>query len=500
MPASASTCDRFRLLVRLAFAAGLVAYATALQFATAGLGSVDGYFHIRYSALVRAGGWRHFPPAFPWLPLTVLGPDRYADHHMLFHVLQAPFAGGDMIRGAKGLAAAGAALVFLAAYAILLRQRVRRAEWWMIALLAGAPGFLYRIEMPRVQAWSLLCLLLALALLMHRRDTWFFPLAWLYTWLYDAFPLLLILCAAHAVAHGLCARTVRWKPLAFATAGVIAGLVLNPYFPANLRFIAHHYLAKLDLRDVPVGAEWYPLPIAEWFGWSGLLALLVCLAVVLYRVRRALDPERLTAVLVAAAFLALLWRSSRFVEYFVPFAALALALTAHEAIDAVAARCSFRARRRVAAALLVWLAATTGGAVWQLRGRPAPDRYAAAARWIADHTVPGSLVFLAAWDDFPLFFFHNTANAYVIGLDPTYLAERDPERYRLWARIAAGDAPEPARRIRDDFGASTAAASRDQSRFIAAMERDPLARRAYADDEAVVFVMRPAPRVASAAD
>ncbi|MCV4803570.1 hypothetical protein OFC41_33625, partial [Escherichia coli] len=52
----------------------------------------DGYYHIRWASLLwenlSAGKWL---PRFEWLPLTVLSPERYADHHFLFHLLQIPF-------------------------------------------------------------------------------------------------------------------------------------------------------------------------------------------------------------------------------------------------------------------------------------------------------------------------------------------------------------------------------------------------------------------------
>lgn len=486
--------DRSPLTVRWLCAAGLIAYAVALQWASPDLGSVDGYFHIRYSALLRDAGWRHFPPPFPSLPLTVLGPDRYFDHHMLFHLLLVPFTRGDLVFGAKCAAALGAAVAFLSAYGFLLWRRIRHAEWWMAALLAGAPGFLYRIEMPRVQAWSLACLLLALAALMSRRERWLFPIAWIYTWLYDAFPLLLLICGCQALADWIHTRERRWSPLAFAGAGIAAGLLINPYVPSNLRFIAHHYLAKLDLAgSIPVGAEWYPLPIAEWFGWTGLCAVLLGIGALLYRTRRMLDTNQLTAALVASVFLALLWYSARFIEYFVPFAALALAMTSHARIAETLRPVSSRARRGAAAVIIAWLAVSTGFAVHQLRSRPPAGRYAPAAQWMADHTPPGSLVFNTGWDDFPLLYFHNPANTYVIGLDPTYLAVRDGERYRDWFRIGAGDLPDPARRIRDQFGAAVAFTNRSKEPFIAAMDRDPLARRAYEDGDGIVYTIHTGP-------
>src|SRR5213596_2143944 len=55
-------------------------------------GDWDGYYHIKWSQLL----WQNFKqfkwlPTFEWLPLTVLNPRDYADHHFLFHLLQIPF-------------------------------------------------------------------------------------------------------------------------------------------------------------------------------------------------------------------------------------------------------------------------------------------------------------------------------------------------------------------------------------------------------------------------
>ena len=55
-------------------------------------GDWDGYYHIKWSSLL----WQNFSqfkwlPTFEWLPLTVLNPKDYADHHFLFHLLQIPF-------------------------------------------------------------------------------------------------------------------------------------------------------------------------------------------------------------------------------------------------------------------------------------------------------------------------------------------------------------------------------------------------------------------------
>ena len=104
--------------VLLAFLAAVVVLA-GLQFTTPNLIGNDSYFHIRYAKVIREAGVRGFPPPFPWLPLTILAPDRYADHHMLFHLWLVPFTLGDLRIGGK-LAGLAGAVTFVATFVWLV--------------------------------------------------------------------------------------------------------------------------------------------------------------------------------------------------------------------------------------------------------------------------------------------------------------------------------------------------------------------------------------------
>src|ERR1700755_2630656 len=86
--------DAIRTVYLLFGLAVIIIIMVRLQFATSAVccGDWDGYYHIRWSQLL----WENFSqgkwlPEFKWLPLTVLGPQDYADHHFLFHLLQIPF-------------------------------------------------------------------------------------------------------------------------------------------------------------------------------------------------------------------------------------------------------------------------------------------------------------------------------------------------------------------------------------------------------------------------
>jgi len=88
----------------------LTALAT-IQFGTPNLAGNDGYYHIKLAQIMREQGLR---PPFPWLPLTILNPEAYYDHHFLYHVLLMPFTYGDLRSGAKWASIILPAFTFLA--------------------------------------------------------------------------------------------------------------------------------------------------------------------------------------------------------------------------------------------------------------------------------------------------------------------------------------------------------------------------------------------------
>ncbi len=468
----------------------LAILSLVVQFSTAHLGSIDGYFHARYAALIRQGGLSGFPPAFPWLPLTILSADRYYDHHMLFHVLLAPFTALGVVRGAKWASAVFAALALLSVYAALRRRGVRRAAWWLLAMMALAPDFLYRMEMPRVQAVSLVMLLAAIEILLSRQFVWLLPLAAVYTWLYDAFPFLLLIAGLVVVAIAVLERRLEWRAVIYPALGIGVGLLVNPYFPNNVWFVVHHYLGKAEIgTQMHLGTEWYPYPLAQWLGWAGAAATLAAAGVVTFRARRQLDVATLAWLLIAAVFFVLVWRSRRFIEYAAPFVAMALATALDGWVEARWRLLAPSWRRLLVAVLLVGFGVSTLFTARQLRRRPSPDRYAGGAAWLVGHTPAGAIVFTPDWDDFPLLFFHDQHNRYVVGLDPSYLAQSDRSLYLLYQQLGAGKAVPPSHFL-PRFQTRVVLSDPSHAQFIAALGADPEMQRVYEDADCVIFQRR----------
>lgn len=486
-------------VAQLAFEAGsrlalFVALFAVVQFATPALADNDGFYHMRMAWLMRQEGLK---PDFVWLPLTILSPDAYYNHHFLHHVYLSLFVWDDapesLILGAKLASTLMPALAALAIWWLLRRQNVRWVTLWSIGLWAISEAFLYRMSMPRAQSASLLVLALGLGWLLQRRYRLLLPLGFLYVWFYNAFPLLLVVAAVYAVSAWLTEKRLEWQALLYPALGLSLGLLINPYFPQNLTFIVQHVLPKIgpEATAISVGNEWYPY--STWTlveNSGGALALFVLGAIGLGWRGQRMDRATLTALLLSVAFGFLLFKSRRFIEYFpaftLIFAALSLGPVLETQLNTQAGRRSW-----LLAGLVSLLALALGATLTQAReamqDEPPATRYAAASQWLQTHSTPGSMVFQTDWDDFPRLFFYNPSSLYTVGLDPTYLQLQDSALYDEWVAITRGKVRQPSAAIAERFGAEFVFSDLHHEAFLKRAAEDPGLEEVYRDDEAVIF-------------
>lgn len=306
-------------------------------------GDYDGYYHIRWSRLL----WENFrnghlwPPKFVWLPLTSLNPEAYVDHHLLFHILQIPFTWfGDLTTGAKTAATIFATLGVLACFWLIVRYRVPHALVWLLALLAASAPFLYRLSMAKAPPLSLMFMVAGIYLLFEEKYKWLMPLGFLYVWTYSLFPTLLAAALFWTLALAWSETRFEWRPLVFASAGVLLGFIVNPYFPKNFVLFFDHLITKTTGFAVAVGNEWYPYDSWELFANSFIAMLAMGVGYVACdltdRRRRAAKP--LFFLLFATLLMIASFRSRRFVEYWPPFAVLFAAFAAQPLLQGGAAR------------------------------------------------------------------------------------------------------------------------------------------------------------------
>ena len=457
-----------------------------LQFSTNAIccGDFDGYYHVKWSRLLWEGMRnRSFPPAFPWLPLTTLNPKDYVDHHLLFHIFQIPFvAFSDPRLGAKISSAIFAGLAVLSCFWLLLKYRIRYPLVWLIAVLACAQPFLFRMNMAKAPPFAIIYLIIAIHLFFKRKSWPLLPLAIIFTWTYDLFVLLVMAMFFWVVTIAVTEFRFEWRPLVYVLVGCVAGLIINPYFPHNLQLLVEHIQIKLTTEDFPtkVGSEWYP-----YDSWQFLAnSVVACIAMVAgyiafepFERRRAHFPLFFLMFSTALMIMTARWR--RIEEYWPPFAVLFAAFTIQPWLEGIRSYprrlppdileelepfldqsknivrewIPTIAALSVALVLSIILFFNLRATVHDIQDSEAHEFYRAGAEWLRTNVPPGQVVFNTDWDDFPRLFYFDSSHYYVSGLDPNYLYDKDPDLSRLYDRITLGTQDDPGPLIRDRFGA-----------------------------------------------
>ena len=525
---------------------GLIAIVMVMgytQFRTSAIccGDWDGYYHIKWSSLL----WQNFShgkwlPSFDWLPLTVLNPQHYNDHHFLFHLLQIPFLWFfEPVMAAKVAAVTFSSIAIFSVYWLIYRYNIKYQLIWLAAIFTCANMFYYRMNMAKAPPLTIIITVIGIYLLFERKYVWLLPLMFAFVWTYSLFPLLLIAALIWTVIIAWNERRFEWRPLAYTFAGMVAGNIINPYFPNNLILFIEHFKTKLAVAGnfaVSVGGEWYPYSGMELMANFPVALGAMLVGYILFVPREGKLPEKATFFLVfTSMLLAGQFSSKRYAEYFPPFAILFAAFSwqAFRMPNLLQLPDDFKREIepyldvnkrtqkedlwhnvRLAGVWTLGILLTiffifnmTGlhkfgfnhnGIVDDIAGNEENDRYESAMAWATgkdaqgnDNIPAGERIFNCNWDDFPKLFFYDTKHSYVYGLDPNYLYSQNPDLYKLLADITNGKTEDAAPQIRDKFGARFIFAdAKENDDMIAKLLESGWVDIVYDDDEARIIKIR----------
>jgi len=501
-------------------------------------GDWDGYYHIKWSSLLwdnfKQGKWL---PTFEWLPLTVLNPQDYADHHFLFHLLQIPFLWFfEPVTAAKVAAVFFSTLAIFSVYWMLFRYGVKHQLLWLAAIMTCSNAFFYRMNMAKAPPLTIIISVLGIHLLFQRKYVWLLPLMFAFVWTYSLFPLLWIAAVIWTLVIAWNERKFEWQPLAYTTGGMVLGNIINPYFPQNIYLFVEHFTQKFKIGgdfEVVVGGEWYAYSGQELMLGFPIALLAMLLGYIFFVPRGSKLPEKaafflgFTTILLTSQF-----RSKRFAEYFPPFAILFFGFSwlafkemksrevpSEQSAESDSSEPPKQPNEWMIAAkqasvwvlgialCIFWMYNLTGlhsfgfdvpGMIDNITSNEPADKYARAMEWAtgldetgAENIPKGERIFNCTWDDFPKLFFFNTKHTYVYGLDPNYLYSADPDLYKLLKDLTEGKTDDPAPKIRDRFGANYIFAdAKENVDMIAKALESGWVETIYEDDEARLLMIR----------
>lgn len=469
----------------------------------------DGYYHVKMAMLLPELG---YVQSFPWLHWTIFR-DQFVSHHHGFQTLLLPFVWiaeqttGDPALGGKAAAIFAMGATFALCSVVLRRLAVPHRFLWLV--LIGAMPWHFWLRQSYVRAPIVALPLLLLAVLWHLRGRTLAIgiLAFLFTQAYGGgvlFPLVSIAFFGAAWLNGDPLR-VPFKQCLFSVTGVLLGLVINPYFPANFNFLFTQLFVTGLGASNDVGSEWKSYQSWHLLAHAGILGA-VFLGCLLRRLQAAVPAswEELALFLLNVIFLILTMKSRRFVEYWPMFALLSAAAFcaqarrgARPAPGSVFAWADFTSRPvKVIAGIAVLAGAIPNLSLTRANMESSHNVRAleAAMDFLEKNSPPRSIVFTDDWDTFPVCFYYNHHNRYIVGLDPEFTRTKYPvlwERYRL---ITRAELPAKLQESRDPEGGSDVtygdiAAHFEADYVLVADDHRPLykALRARPDEFTVIY-------------
>lgn len=504
---------RKKFLITLFFAF-IGAYFIFIQW-SATFPDPDSFYHIKMAVLMQKN---LIIKTFPWIQFADFT-NNFTDHHFLYHIFLVPFVflfppllGGKIATVIFALIAVGVFYIFLK------KWQIKSPLFYTLILLSSAP-FIFRINLAKTSALSLVILLMSLNLLWRKKYLALTAASFLYVWFYGGWSLLLILLFSQIMSELIINKQFNWRATLSIVGGLIGGLILNPYFPENLLFYWQQMIqiGLINYQDtIQVGMEWYPYDPLELLANNIFIFLLIILALafLVYTVRKnqmvntkKINEEfiKIFSLFIFAGILFLLTlKSQRFVEYFAPFAILAPAfflnilLPENFSFAKEIAR-SLKKENKVNMILITYLITVfvlffvlnTIRIRDQMTARYHWDYLKNASLWLQNNTLAGSLVFNINWGDWPMLFFHNDQNVYINGLDPTFFYLKDKNLYQEWIKIGRGEIKENlAEKIKKGFGAEWVLVKNSETELLSVIRNDNSFEMRFNDQEAKIYFLR----------
>jgi hypothetical protein len=444
----------------------------------------DSFYHTKMALLIKEHG---VVRDFPWLQFTVLK-DNYTDQHFLYHVLLIPFVSFlNPLIGAKIATILFGSLLIVTFYWLLRTLKVRWTFIFSLILLFINP-FTFRISLAKAPAVSILISLIAINLIFNYRYKLLFLLSFLYVWFYGGFIIVLIFTTLFILVNLVVnkwfkkidhhnflekilstlgrkfrfrtKKRINLKLFLSCLLGLLAGIIINPYFSQNLTFY-YHQLIKIGIinyqKIIGVGGEWYPYGFIDLISNTVLVSILVVVSLVLFFINiKRQSKMSISLLFIYLLFFAFTLKSRRYVEYYVPYGILFAAVSLNDSLREFSIKKAFNLLRRIyykslgakvlLTIILIYILVSLPTIVFRDLKTEKNDlnngipllKFYNSSNWLKTNSPQGSIVIHSDWDDFPILFYYNDHNYYVVGLDPTFMFEYNKDLYWKWADLTTG--------------------------------------------------------------
>lgn len=394
----------------------LVFILIQIQFET--LLDRDLYFHVKIADLTLKDG---LVTRLPWMQQSIMK-DTYSSFHLLFQLLLVPFVSwcDDLISAAK-YANAFFFSITTTSYFLLLREfNCRNITAGLTFFILGSPLFFVRLLHGRGVTLFISFIFIFIILLNRKRR---FPLAiisMISLLTYPGFPILIAISLVYFAKH----KGDHFLSVIYTLSGITIGIIIHPAFPANLNAYTIEFAGRFfEAEEIPKTGEWSPLPSNIFLaGTAPLLLYFLALRFLSHRLK-LLQIEALTLLLLLG-----LTKAFRYYEYFVPLLSFFVSVNFGTISERLISRAGTLFHRAALLSVTVYSIAFIHTNLSATIEENSDKNFFKAAAWLRDNTSKHEIAILP-WDYFPFFFYSNTHNYYLNGLNPAYAYQFDIENH-----------------------------------------------------------------------
>lgn len=489
------------------------------------IGDPDGFYHAKMAVWLRQG---ILLKSMPWMQYSSIT-EHFTDHHLLYHLLLTPFTYIiNPLIGVKVAAVFFAVAMILVFYWLLKKLGI---IWpWLVAFLfISAPNINYRLSMIKVTGLSLLLIWLLIYCLYFNKRYLSFVVGFVFVWLYGGWPLTPVIVALFLLANFIydlihkkrirlfhSKHILTWpssqhyhfdkKIMIFLGSGLLAGLIINPYFPHNLKF----YYEQVFLigfvnygSQFSVGAEWYGLSPMELLSASPHFFVLAVLAfVIMFFNFKKISRLSWFALLLTFLFFIMTLKSRRYIEYYQPFLLFLMASLWTDLIKKVGFKKIIKYWERSNKWLKLYILSCAGvflsilmpnvySRIIDTRISPICPmyQYQPSAEWMKKNIAAKSVIFHDDWDEWSMLYYFNDQNYYLVGLDFSFMYFFDKDLQKKYIDITMGqEANNLDTTIKNDFRSNYVfVEKKDHEAMIKNLEKNPNIFQVYKDDYFIIY-------------
>lgn len=457
--------EKFLSKLFLVFALSFFLFFIAHLFINGFVSVDDPYYHAKHAFLIEQSGQLNLVE--PWLEFNFLD---YApvDLWWGFHLGMALFIHWfGLFMGVKIFVSFLAALVFSIFYLVLNKLEIKYPLVWTLFLFSSSTIFSYRLFLERPHLLSMIVLPLAILCLVKGKNLWLFFLSLFYVLCYHLAPLIICFTLIYLVAEAFISKRINLKPLIASAGGILAGIIIHPaslnYLYAMFTTIFKIFFLKFSGVNLNIGGEVQLMDFFKFLEHNFLVLCFYILAVVIFLSlrKRSLNPAlSIFLFLYSSLWFIVTLVIPRGAEYWLSAVLLFAAFIFNNFLETGEARqmkdwLASKMNLKIISfflisALVLIIFYNLSNVFCNLRDNKTAElgaNYEQANIWLKANTEKSSVVFYNNWSMWPMMFFYNNYNHYIIGMDPTFLYEYDKRIYWLWRNISAEglycDQPKP---------------------------------------------------------